>query len=229
MSMKNDGAVCGGWLVALAGAFQKVRLHDGVVGPSGTDVTGDGYCARLAIVRELVEASSGLVLRRWKAEDIGAVMTAFADPLMRGQSSEPVDSDQAAERWVKTHDDQWAAGSAYSFAVVDGSGLVLGQVCVGQVNRRHATGWVSYWTTATARGRGIGSLACCAVARWAFDDADLFRLELGHRLNNPASCGVARAAGFVIEGRQRQKLEYDGVRFDVELHARLATDSEPGS
>ncbi|MCX5232937.1 GNAT family N-acetyltransferase [Streptomyces sp. NBC_00233] len=180
-------------------------------------------------MRDRVDASSGLVLRRWTTEDALAVMTAFADPLMRGQSIEPVDSVQAAERWIAARGDQWVADSAYSFAVVDAGGLVLGQVCVGSVDRRHAVGWVSYWTTATARGQGIASRACRAVARWAFDDAELFRLELGHRVNNPASCGVARAAGFAVEGQQRQKLQYDGVRFDVELHARLATDREPVS
>ena len=76
-------------------------------------------------------------------------------------------------------------------------------------------------------GPGVGSRACHALARWAFADAELFRLELGHRVNNPASCRVACAAGFAVEGRERQKLEYDGVRHDVELHARLATDAEP--
>jgi RimJ/RimL family protein N-acetyltransferase len=55
----------------------------------------------------------------------------------------------------------------------------------------------------------------------------LFRLELGHRVNNPASCRVASRAGFLVEGLERQKLAYDGVRFDVELHARLATDAVP--
>ncbi|MEU3708505.1 GNAT family N-acetyltransferase [Streptomyces catenulae] len=178
-------------------------------------------------MRERVAATDGLVLRRWRAEDAGAVAIAFADPLMQGQSVEPVDSVRAAERWTADRGDRWDAGSAYSFAVVDGGDHVLGQVCVGPVDRRHAVGWVSYWTTATARGRGVASRACGAVARWAFDEAGLFRLELGHRVNNPASCGVARAAGFAVEGRQRQKLAYDGVRFDVELHARLATDPEP--
>ncbi|MEO3750105.1 GNAT family protein [Streptomyces sp. B6B3] len=180
-------------------------------------------------MRERVDASAGLQLRSWQVGDASAVLAAFADPLMRGQSHEPVDSARAAERWITARGDQWAAGSGYSFAVVDGGGRVLGQVCVGPVDLRHGTGWVSYWTTAPARGRGTASRACRAVARWAFDDAGLFRLELGHRTNNPASCGVARAAGFAVEGRQRQKLEYDGVRYDVELHARLATDPEPAS
>ena len=29
------------------------------------------------------------------------------------------------------------------------------------------------------------------------------------------------------EGIERSRLEYDGVRYDVERHARLATDPEP--
>ncbi|MFD9369736.1 GNAT family N-acetyltransferase [Streptomyces sp. NPDC060020] len=175
-------------------------------------------------MRDHVESSSGLVLRRWTPGDAAAVRAAFADPLMRSQSSEPVDSVQAAESWIADRGGQWAQGSAFAFAVVDGDGSVLGNVSVAAVNRQHATGWVSYWTTAVARGRGVASAACRTLAQWAFDEAGLFRLELGHRVNNPASCRVARAAGFTVEGLQRQKLAYDGVRHDVELHARLATD-----
>jgi RimJ/RimL family protein N-acetyltransferase len=68
-----------------------------------------------------------------------------------------------------------------------------------------------------------------AVISWALDDRGLFRLELGHRTNNPASCAVARRAGFVVEGLQRGKLRYGDARFDVELHARLVTDPVPPS
>jgi [ribosomal protein S5]-alanine N-acetyltransferase len=53
-------------------------------------------------------------------------------------------------------------------------------------------------------------------------------LELGHRTNNPASCVVARRARFLVEGLERQKLRYGDERFDVELHARLATDPAAG-
>ncbi|WP_037610188.1 GNAT family N-acetyltransferase [Streptacidiphilus rugosus] len=173
-----------------------------------------------------IPGGPGLSLRRWRAVDAGAVLTAFADPLMAAQAVDPVDSLAAAERWIAGHDARWASDAAFAFAVVDdgGRGQVLGSVAVGAVDRRHATGWVSYWTTAEARGRGVASAACRTVADWAFADAGLFRLELGHRVDNPASCRVATSAGFSMEGLERQKLQYDGVRYDVELHARLATD-----
>ncbi|MBL1067389.1 GNAT family N-acetyltransferase [Streptomyces sp. 7-21] len=185
-------------------------------------------------MRDTVTLTGGLVLRPWHASDAPAVKDAFADPLMRGQSAEPVGTLAAAAAWIAGRGAEWDAGTAYSFAVAEaagpgGRGTVLGHVSVGAVNTRHALGWVSYWTVPAARGRGIASRACRAAARWAFDEAGLFRLELGHRVNNPASCAVARAAGFAVEGRQRQKLCYDGVRYDVELHARLATDPEPAA
>ncbi|MEU5535999.1 GNAT family N-acetyltransferase [Streptomyces sp. NPDC020362] len=175
-------------------------------------------------MRDRLEAAQGLWLRRWSSADAGSVLTAFADPLMAWQADESISSPAAAERWLAARTGQWDSGSGFAFAVVDEADTVLGNVAVGALDRRHRTGWVSYWTTAAARGQGVASAACRSLVHWAFDEAGLFRLELGHRVNNPASCRVADAAGFVVEGVQLQKLEYDGVRYDVELHARLATD-----
>lgn len=147
---------------------------------------------------------------------------------MGRQADAPVTTAAEAEQWVRRRRDQWRRGVAYGFAVADGGDTALGGVAVGGVNARHSTGWISYWTTAAARGRGVAAHGCRALADWCFTDLGLFRLELGHRTDNPASCRVARAAGFAPEGLQRQKLAYDGVRYDVELHARLATDPRPG-
>ncbi|MEU5998667.1 GNAT family protein [Streptomyces sp. NPDC047197] len=165
-----------------------------------------------------------LSLRPWTERDAGAVLAALAAPGMSRQSDEPVDSRESASRWIARREQEERAGIAYAFAVVDGEGTPLGNVAVGAVNHVHATGWVSYWTVPSARRRGVATYGCDALARWAFGELGLFRLELGHRVNNPASCRVARAAGFTAEGLQRQKLAYEGVRYDVELHARLASD-----
>ena len=105
-------------------------------------------------------------------------------------------------------------------------GLPVGNVGLSAIDRRHGTAWVFYWLASAARGNGYASRALATVADEAFEDG-LFRLELGHRVNNPASCTVATRAGFIIEGLERQKLQYGSERFDVETHARLQTDPRP--
>lgn len=65
------------------------------------------------------------------------------------------------------------------------------------------------------------------VGQWAFDVRGLERLELGHRVTNPASGGVARRAGFVVEGTEREKFLIDGQRIDVLTYGRLRSDPTP--
>lgn len=171
--------------------------------------------------------STGLVLRPWQMSDREAVLAAFTSPDMAHQSREPINTPDAAERWLRARQEDWQQGRGYSWAVVDSKDTLLGQVAVTDVEHRHQTGWVSYWTVPAARRQGVATHAVRALATWAFNQLDLFRLELGHRTNNPASCRVATAAGFLFEGLERQRLRYGQERFDVERHARLATDPAP--
>lgn len=66
------------------------------------------------------------------------------------------------------------------------------------------------------------ALSPSAAGGWGLD-----RLELGHRMNNPASGAVARAAGFVQEGTERGKFLIDGERVDVLTYGRLRSDPGP--
>ncbi|MER7207940.1 GNAT family protein [Streptosporangium sp. NPDC000239] len=158
-------------------------------------------------------------LRGWGPDDVGVVIGAFESPDMADQAARPIDTRRAALEWMGT----WGfRDDAHAFAVVSG-GQVVGNVAVSNIDA-HDTGWVSYWTVPHARGRGVAVAAVTKLARWAFAERGLFRLELGHRMNNPASCTVATRAGFPAEGVERAKLNYGGVRHDVERHARLATD-----
>jgi ribosomal-protein-alanine N-acetyltransferase len=104
---------------------------------------------------------------------------------------------------------------------------VVGNVGLSAIEHRHDSAWMSYWVAAGFRGRGLATRALAALAAQAFDELRLFRLELGHRTDNVASCHVADRAGFVAEGVERSKLRYGDLRFDVETHARLATDPAP--
>ncbi|MFB7598216.1 GNAT family N-acetyltransferase [Streptomyces sp. NPDC056160] len=178
-------------------------------------------------MRHQVHLSAGLSLRPWAPSDARTVLRAFAEPLMERQADAPVATFADAERWIERRRGQWRRESAYAFAVTDAADAALGGVAVGRLDPRHGTGWISYWTTPAARGKGVATHGCRGLAQWCFTELGLFRLELGHRTDNPASCRVALAAGFATEALQRQKLAWDGVRHDVETHARLATDPQP--
>ncbi|WP_288468602.1 GNAT family N-acetyltransferase [uncultured Curtobacterium sp.] len=161
-------------------------------------------------------------LRPWSPSDAPALLAARrSSPDLSRQFGgiEFADGTQAAAH-IQTHlrfDE-----SAVNWAVVE-DGVAVGNVGLSAIERRHGTAWAHYWLAQPVRGRGLAAGALQSAATWAFDDG-LFRLELGHRLDNPASCRVAVAAGFVAEGIERQKLRYGDVRHDVETHARLATD-----
>ncbi|WP_246083045.1 GNAT family N-acetyltransferase [Nonomuraea diastatica] len=156
-------------------------------------------------------------LREWRDDDAPAVLRAFQSPDLRHQAPWPVVTLQDAVGWIAA----WP-GAGHAFAVTIGE-LVVGNVAVAGIDA-HGNGWVSYWVVPAYRGRGIAAAATDELARWAFGERGLHRLELGHRTDNPASCRVATKAGFRPEGIERAKLCYDGVRYDVERHARLATD-----
>lgn len=113
------------------------------------------------------------------------------------------------------------------WAIVDGGGLV-GLVCV-TVDSGNRSGWFWYWMHAAFRGRGLMRRAAATIADTALNEWGLERLELGHRVNNPASGAVAKASGFLREGTERGKFRVAGVRVDVATYGRLSTDPGPPS
>lgn len=180
-----------------------------------------------AMAERHIGGEHGFALRRWQASDVTVIREAFLAADMAWQGVDSVRTDEDAQRWI----DQWThrqvAGVGYALAVLDPDGRVVGNVAVDSVDRRQDSGRVSYWTSPGARDRGVATIGVRALAVWAFDSLELFRLELGHRVDNPASCVVAGRAGFAVEGVQRAKLRRAGVRYDVETHARLRTDHAP--
>jgi len=164
-------------------------------------------------------------LRPWVRADAPALRDAFltTPDLMTQLGGADLSTVVAAEAHIAG---PLAADDAHrAWAIVDG-GVAVGSVGVSAIDRRHDTAWLHYWLAGSGRGRGLATRALAGAASWAFAEG-LFRLELGHRVNNPASCRVATRAGFAAEGIERAKLRYGDERFDVETHARLATDPPP--
>ncbi|MDQ4137636.1 MAG: GNAT family N-acetyltransferase [Actinomycetota bacterium] len=75
-----------------------------------------------------------------------------------------------------------------------------------------------------ARGRGYGTEAIRAVVAHAFDVVGLHRISLDVFSFNPAARRAYEKSGFVVEGRQRHTMRWDGEWVDSILMGMLASD-----
>lgn len=171
---------------------------------------------------------SPCTLRPVRADDAEAVLAAFtAHPDMARQGE--VGTPEQARTYV-----DWLLGEQRrAVAVTRPDDTMIGLVAVS-IDEDNKVGWFFYWMHPDARGRGLAARAAATVAHRALSPIaqggwGLDRLELGHRANNPASGAVARAAGFVHEGTERQKFLIDGERHDVLTYGRLRTDRAPAT
>ena len=165
-----------------------------------------------------------IALRPVRESDAAAVVAVFAshpDMIRQGNITDLASARRYIAQILAEPDSQLA----WVIAREDSDELI-GMVRI-QVNRDEKSGWFSYWLHHDYWGCGIMSRAAATVADWALHGRGLERLELGHRVNNPASGGVARAAGFLKEGTERGKFLINGARIDVDLYGRLASDPLP--
>lgn len=162
-----------------------------------------------------------LTLRPFGFADVDRIIEAFEDPAIRHWHARRLDSPIEAREWIGYCHRLWLAEKCANFAVVDPSDRVLGRVAV-YTEFVGGTGEVGYWVLPDARGRGVARRAAAGATRWAHETLGLHRIVLEHAVDNVASCAVARAIGYDLEGTARAlHLLADG-RHDVHIHAHLA-------
>jgi RimJ/RimL family protein N-acetyltransferase len=93
-------------------------------------------------------------------------------------------------------------GESLEFALVAPGApeRVLGAASLYDVEREQRRARVGYWLAPEARGRGVATHAVRLLARWAFVELRLARLELTCGPDTAASQRVAERCGFVWEG-----------------------------
>jgi RimJ/RimL family protein N-acetyltransferase len=169
----------------------------------------------------------GLVLRPWRPADAAAVVAAYADP---GIQRWHVRSMTVAEAgaWISAWPHRWNTETGAGWAVAGPAG-VLGQISLRRVDLAEGLGELSYWVLPAARGQRVATRALGTLTDWAFGPLGLHRLELAHSTLNEASCGVARNAGYLLEGTKRQEVLHTDGWHDMHLHARLAAGPRPAA
>ncbi|WP_051711972.1 GNAT family N-acetyltransferase [Streptomyces sp. NRRL S-350] len=140
----------------------------------------------------------GLLLRPFEDTDAPALIEIHRDETLRRFIRNPVEGPEQAAAWLALQHEGWAAGTRFSFAVLDADELV-GTVVLKRGTPGGDTAEVGYWTAGPARGRGVAPRAVEALTAWAFAafEADgLHRIDLLHAGDNHASCRVAEKSGY---------------------------------
>jgi ribosomal-protein-alanine N-acetyltransferase len=166
------------------------------------------------------------LLRSWEPDrDVDAARRAFADPDIQFWHTRRLESDAEAREWLASWRRRWDEETHASWAVASSTtGEALGQVGLRTVFLEGAQAQLSYWVLPEARRRRLAVRATNAVTRWALTELGLQRVFLQHSVRNAASCAVADAAGFALEGVLRRHMLHSDGWHDVHVHARVVGD-----
>jgi RimJ/RimL family protein N-acetyltransferase len=175
---------------------------------------------------ELELTTADLRIRPPAPEDAHRAFELLNDPDVRRWNPTRACPDLAtAEAWLRDGAD-WSDGSHATWSALDrATGRLVGNVSLFAIDSDDLVAKIGYRVHPDARGRGTARQMVDAVTRWAFTERGLARVQLEHAVPNLASCKVALAAGFVLEGTARSAYAAPGDgREDCHLHGRLATD-----
>ena len=180
-----------------------------------------------------VVAGNGVMLRPPRAGDYQAwadLREASRDYLQPWEPAWP-DDDLTRASWrrrLTVYAREMELGNAWPFFVLDPSGRTLyGAITLSNIRRGVAeTGTLGYWIGQPWAGEGHGTAAVQALARHAFGQLKLHRLEASCLPSNASSRRVLEKSGFRLEGEARAYLKINGVWADHLLFGLLSEDAE---
>ncbi len=143
------------------------------------------------------------------------------EAILRWSSLGVVTDLESALTWARSR----ARNNHVEWAIRVPDGRLAGRVSLHRLNFPEGTAEIGYGLFQDFRGRGLARQVATRVTTYGFEELGLRRVELEHAVENAASCGVATACGFALEGTRRQVLDdRRGGWEDAHLHARLRTD-----
>jgi RimJ/RimL family protein N-acetyltransferase len=171
-----------------------------------------------------------VALRPWRDEDVPAKFRGFSDPetlRFSWPESRPY-TEQDAWAHHRAHQQAWKDGTGAEFACVspDDDDEIIGGASVYDIEPASARAAVGYWVARHARRRGVATHAVLLLARWAFDELRIERLQITCGPDNHASQRVAERAGFTREALLRSHLPFKGGRRDTVVFSLLPRDAE---
>ena len=170
-------------------------------------------------------ADEVVALRPWREADVPGKLLAFGDPVVQRFSwprTTPY-TEADARSYFAEQEAARLRGEELNFALAEpgDQDVVLGGGSLYDVRLDQGCASVGYWLAPGARGRGVATHAVRQLARWAFAELGLARLELTCGPDNEASQRVAERCGFVREGLFRSHVPFKAGRRDTVIYSLL--------
>lgn len=170
----------------------------------------------MATAREL--GDEVVHLRPFTLDDVAAVAAACQDPeIPRWTTMIPTPyTEEHAREWISGH----AESDDVELAIIERETERLAGA-IGVALSQPGIGEIGYWAVPELRGRGYTTRALRLLARWAFHERGLARLQLMTFPGNRASERVAEKVGFQREGLLRAYSDQRGDRRDAWMWSLL--------
>lgn len=145
------------------------------------------------------------------------------EPLALPGRPDPVRSKHAFGARCAARDREWQLGTGYGFGIFVRRKFA-GEINLGSVQRGpYQNGYVGYWIDEAVAGQGYMPESVVALARFAFEDIGLHRIQISIIPRNKASRRVVEKLGLREEGVAERYLQIAGVWED---HVRYAMTAE---
>ena len=137
-------------------------------------------------------------------------------------------SAQDTEAWIRYQREMWSNHREFNFIVIDtDTRAVLGGIGLNHLHPTDRCANLGYWMRTSQTGKGYATAAVRLVARFAFQETDLLRLEIVVNVANFASQRVAEKAGAHKEGVLRNRIFMHGATHDAFLFSLIPQDLAP--
>ena len=126
---------------------------------------------------------------------------------------------EESETFIESVEANWKNETVFGFAIFDAeTNEFLGGIGLNQPNDQHKFYNLGYWVRVSKQNRGVVSKAVRLLAKAAFEDLPINRVEILAAVENIPSQKAAEKAGAVREGVLRKRLIvgdriHDGVIF----------------
>ena len=176
--------------------------------------------------------SSDLAIRPYALADVESLHEAALESVREVSPwlpwCHPGYSPADSRTWIDHCRVAWEQQAEYHFAIVSATGRFLGGCGLNQLRLEHRMANLGYWVRTSAAGGGVAPRAVRKLARFAFRDTDLARLEIVVAVGNVRSQRVAAKIGALREGLAHDRLHLHGAAHDAVVYALLRSRPDHG-